>query len=340
MDSWLVMVANGKSGSITSFEYADAALRELVVNQIGANGMPIVLDAERDLLFVGTVEPKSIRTLAIDRASGALSEVSVLEVAGNPVYLALSDDGRWLALASYHDGLGQIFEVSDDGALRAVGAPVQHRNLHSVAFAGSQVYFVSLRDDLVAGYAVGDDGTLRALDPPSVAAPAGSGPRHLVFNADQTQLYVNTEYSGEVLRFERDPASGVLTALDAVPNIPTDRGLSHSRFGADPRAEGLIWGSELRLDVDGARLYSAERNRGTITAQPIGADGAVGAATAHSTVLPQPRGFAVLPDGRLLVASETNATVGLYQPDGGGALGLVREYPVEQAPVWIAVLPR
>ena len=35
MDSWLVMVANGKSGTISSFDYTAGTLRELVVNQIG-----------------------------------------------------------------------------------------------------------------------------------------------------------------------------------------------------------------------------------------------------------------------------------------------------------------
>ena len=38
MDSWLVMVANGKSGTISSFDYTAGTLRELVVNQIGTDG--------------------------------------------------------------------------------------------------------------------------------------------------------------------------------------------------------------------------------------------------------------------------------------------------------------
>ncbi len=342
MDSWLVMVANGKSGTISSFDYTAGTLRELVVNQIGADGMPLVVDAARKLLFVGTVEPYAIRTLRIDPTSGELSEMAMVEAAGNPVHLSLSADGRWLAMASYHDGLGQLFAVADDGSLRPVGELVHHRNLHSGALSddGRQVYFVSLRDDLVACYAIDDDGTLTPLETPTAPAPAGSGPRHLVFNTDQSQLYVNTEYSGEVVRYRRDPATGVLSVLDETVNVPTDLGLTHSRFGADPRAEELIWGSELRLGVGGSRLYSAERTRATITAQPIASDGSVGAPTAHSGVVPQPRGFAVLPDQNLLVASEITPVVALYRPDSAGSLQLLQEAEVGAGAVWIGVLPR
>lgn len=341
MDSWLVLVANGKAGTISALEYSGSRLRPLADNRIGAQGMPLAVAAERGLVFAGTIDPWLIRVLAVDRATGRLTEIHRLPIAGNPVHLALSANGRWLAMASYHDGLGQLCRVEADGVLEPIGEPVRHRNLHSAAITADtrHCYFVSLRDDLVAGYLLDADRGLVPLDPPATAAPAGSGPRHLVFDASQTQLYVNTEYSGEVLRYRRETVSGALELVDRVPNVP-GQGLGHSRFGADPRVERLIWGSELRLATAGDRLYSAERTSATITAQPVGPDGSVGSPTASSPVLAQPRGFAVLPDDKLLVASETTARIGLYATDATGRLKLIQAQPVGAGPVWIGLLPR
>ena len=133
MDSWLVLVANGKAGTISALEYSGSRLRPLADNRIGAQGMPLAVAAERGLVFAGTIDPWLIRVLAVDRATGRLTEIHRLPIAGNPVHLALSANGRWLAMASYHDGLGQLCRVEADGVLEPIGEPVRHRNLHSAA---------------------------------------------------------------------------------------------------------------------------------------------------------------------------------------------------------------
>jgi len=173
-----------------------------------------------------------------------------------------------------------------------------------------------------------------------VAAPAGSGPRHLIFSSDQSSVYVNTEYSGEVLHYRRDAESGQLTFVSAQTCIPTDRGLKHSRFGADPRAEQLIWGADLHLDASETRLYCSERTRATITALDIASNGVLGGVTAHSDVVAQPRGFAVLPNGDLLVASELDRVVGQYRPDADSALTLIETFPAGLGAYWIEVIER
>ena len=54
----------------------------------------------------------------------------------------------------------------------------------------------------------------------------------------------------------------------------------------------------------------------------------------------QPRGFAVLPGGTLLVASEATPVVAQYRPVGDGTLELVAEFAVENGANWVSVLPR
>lgn len=338
MEPVVALVANANEGSITALRVADGTLTHLATTPV-APGLPLAVDRTHGFVFAGTSEPRGVSVLRL-QPSGALEPVASYPAHGAPVYLALSSDGGLLFSASYHDHVGEVWTVAADGALTPVGDPIPRQNMHSVQVSadGTFVYFVSLREDLVAQFAVAPSGQLTPLDPPTVTAPEGSGPRHLVFDDRQTSLYVNTEYSGEVLRYDRDPVDGTLTLKEAVSCIPDGRGLTHSRFGADPRAEDLIWGSDLHFSVDGRRLFCAERTRGTITAVAIGADGTLEEETAHSDVVAQPRHFVVLPDDTLLVASETDNLVALYRPDADGALTEITRHPVGVRPNWIELV--
>ncbi|WIY83058.1 beta-propeller fold lactonase family protein [Propionimicrobium sp. PCR01-08-3] len=341
MTSSLVLLGNSKDGTINTFDLTGDTLTPLAVSEVGVPGLPLAVDARRDLVFAGTTKPGGVTTMKLDRATGTLEAVGRVEAPGAMVYLRLSDDGSRLFWASYHDGVGGVFTVDESGALHPLGDEIHYPNLHSVQVSadGRFAYFVSLHDDLIAQYSVTDAG-LAPLDPPTVAAPEGSGPRHIIVTRDQESVFVNTEYSGEVLHYRRDPASGTLDFIASQVCIPTDRGLTHSRFGADPRAEDLIWGADLHLDDSETRLYCSERTRATITALDIASHGVLGEMIAHSDVVAQPRGFAILPNGDLLVASEIDRIVGQYRPDGDSALSLVASFPAGLGAYWIEVIDR
>ncbi len=338
MEPLVALVANAREGSITTLRVADGALSEVATTPV-APGLPLAVDRERGLVFAGTSEPRGVSVLQL-QPSGALEPVATYPAHGAPVYLALTSDGGLLFSASYHDHLGEVWAVGAGGTLTPVGEPIPRQNMHSVQVStdGGFAYFVSLREDLVAQFAVAPSGELTPLDQPTAPAPQGSGPRHLVFDAGQTSLYVNTEFSGEALRYDRDPVTGVLTPGEAVRNVPDDRGLTASRFGANPREEDLIWGSDLHFSTARTRLYCAERTRGTITAMDVAPDGTLGPITAHSDVVAQPRHFVVLPDDTLLVASETDDLVALYRPDADGALTEIARHAVGGRPNWIELV--
>ena len=341
MTSHLVLIANAKDGTISSFDLSHGVLTPLAVSDVGAPGMPLAVDPARDLVFAGTSNPVGVTVLGLDRASGTLTVAGRHSALGAPTYLTLSSDARLLFSASYHQGIGEVWQLGSDGDLTGVGGPVHHGNLHSVQVSDDGfAYFVSLRDDLVAQYAVTGDGSLTPLDPPTVAAPEGSGPRHLVLDAAQASLYVITEFSGQALHYRRDAVRGTLELASRATCVPTDRGLSPSRFGANPRAEELIWCSDLHLDDSGRLLYCAERNRATITAVRVLDDGSLGEPVSHSDVVAQPRSFAILPDGNLLVASEIDRVVALYRADADGRLAEVSRHDVGLGANWIEILAR
>ena len=323
-DAPLVLVANAGDGSISTFRLQEGTLERLAVT----DGLPgcstFAVDPDRDLVYAGVKgrsadEGAGILTLRLHRDTGQLEPLSRLDLPdGGMNYLALTREGTGLLGASYGGGYGISCAV-DDGAVGEPVSRIAFPNLHAVlpSADGRFAYFVSLGGDLVAQYSLADDLRLVPLTPETVAAPAGSGPRHLVLNDAQDAVYVLTEFSGEVLHFTRDTEAGTLALRDAATAFDTSKGLGHSRFGADPMKEHFIWGADIHFAGDGRRLWCTERTESTLGAVAVEADGSVSAPEHFITTEPQPRGFAVSPDGAYLIAAgERSTTVSLYAVDG------------------------
>ncbi|WP_029150881.1 lactonase family protein [Microbacterium indicum] len=319
-DSSLVLVANAGDGSISTFRLANGELERLAVSGGLTGCSNFAVDRDRDLVYAAVKgSPAGVQTLALDRETGALTPLSRLELPrGGMNYLELTRDGSGILGAAYGAGYGFSAAI-DDGVIAEPASEIEFPNLHSVrpSADGRFAYFVSLGADLVAQYSIGDDMSLAALEPATVSAPAGSGPRHLVLNAAQDAVYVLTEYSAEVLHFARDAETGAIELSDRAAAFDPTKGLSHSRFGADPTAEHLIWGADLHFGAGEAFLWASERSESTLAPVAVAADGSVSEATSFTVTEPQPRGFALSDDGAFLVAAgERSTTVSLYAVDG------------------------
>lgn len=336
----LVLVTNPGDSAIAAYRLDGETLHPLAVT----GGLPgtgtFAVDEGRGLVYAGVKgDPAGVQTLALDRASGVLTPLSRADVEASLAYLTLAADGRLLLGASYGGGFGAVWPVDASGRLGAPVARIEFPNLHCVVATDAHAYFVSLGADLIAQYALAPDGALTPLDPPTVAAPAGSGPRHLVLSPDGRHAYLLTEFSGEAIRFSRDPASGVLTREESVPGHDTTRGLGHSVFGADPLAHHYIWGADLHLTPDGRRLLCSERTESTLTTIGVD-DGRLVAPLAVTGTERQPRGFALSPDGRLVLAvGERSDQLALSRLEPDGSLTPLTSTPTGAGANWVRAIP-
>lgn len=314
--SELVLVADSGDGTITSLRLHPGdtpRLERVATSPVGPGCGTFAIDRDRDLVYAAAKDPAVVVTLRLDRATGALTEVARREVDASMTYLELAHGGTVLLGASYGGGFATSWPVTD-GTLGEPAWRADHANSHCVVAEGERAYVVSLGEDLVAQFSVGADATLAPLDPPTVAAPKGSGPRHLVLHGDDA--YLVTEYSAEAIRFDVG-ADGTLTAREAVRIDDPDAGLAHSRMGADPAAEHLRWGADLH--VAGSWLLCSERTASTIATVALGADGTLGDVVAVGPTQRQPRGFVVSPDGDLVIAvgeQDTQAALSRIEADG------------------------
>ncbi|MGC5170433.1 lactonase family protein [Microbacterium sp. DT81.1] len=338
----LVLVANAGDGSISAFRLSDGPLERLAVTDGLAGCSTFAVDPARDLVYAAVKasaegEQAAIVTLQLDRGTGALEQRSRLDLPqGGMNYLALCRDGAGLLGASYGGGYGVSCPVTD-GVVGAAVSQISFPNLHSVLPSddGRFAYFVSLGDDLVAQYSLNEDLRLTPLEPATVAAPAGSGPRHLVLNEAQDAVYVLTEFSAQVLHFARDTQTGTLELRGAADAFDPTKSLEHSRFGADPRAEHLIWGADLHLASGGRWLWCSERTESTLGAVSVSDDGSVAPPDRFFTTEPQPRGFALSPDGaHLIAAGERSTTISLYAVDGS-RLRLLEQAETGRGANWV-----
>jgi 6-phosphogluconolactonase len=336
--SSLVLVANSADGTISSFRLSGGSLQRLATTEGLASCSNFVVDPVRNLVHAAVKgDPAAIVTLSLDRESGVLTEISRRDLQGGGLnYVALARAGSVLLGASYGGGYGITAPVGPDGVGEPV-ARISYPNLHSVlpSADGKFAYFVSLGADLVAQYSIGEDLSLEPLDPATAAAPTGSGARHLMLNEAQDAVYVVTEFTAEVLHFARDRDNGTLTLQGSATAFDTSAGLGQGRFGVDPRPEHLSWGADLHFGADGKTLWASERSESTLGALSVAPDGTLTAPRSFTVTEPQPRGFAVSPDGEYLVAAgEESTTVSLYSVDGDD-LHLLQQAETGRGANWV-----
>lgn len=323
-DSSLVLVANAGDSSISVFRLDGDALERVFVAEGLTGTGTFAIDGERDLVYAGVKgaasdEPAAIVTLSLDRGTGELTPVSRFPLPdGSVSYIALTRGGTALLAASYGGDYGFVAPIADGTILEPTGR-VQFAKLHSVlpSSDGRFVYFVSLGDDLVGQFALGDDLSLTPVGSGTAAAPAGSGPRHLVLNSAEGAVYVMTEYSGEVLHYARDRETGALELRSQANAVDPAAGLARGEIGGDPVANHAVWGADIHFGADERFLWISERSTSTLGAAPVAEDGTVHDVSTFIPTEPQPRGFVLSPSGdRLIAAGEKSRTVSLYAVDG------------------------
>ncbi|KAB7745310.1 beta-propeller fold lactonase family protein [Nostocoides sp. F2B08] len=332
--SELLLIANAGDGTISTLRLHREPRPRLEVLATSGD-LPdcgtFAIDADRDLVYAAYKgDPPGICTLRLDRESGALSEVSRTAVTDSLTYLFLAAGGRALLGASYGGGFGAVWPV-EGGRLGEPHSRFEYKNLHSIVADRDRVYAVALGDDLLAQFELDQDGRLSPLDPPTVVAPKGCGPRHLI--VDGSNAYVMTEFSGRAIRYDVD-SRGRLTEAEAVDAVDPTAGLEHSELGADPQEEPLIWGA----DVHRARdfLITSERNSSRLTVIRLNERGRLGDIVGYVDTEAVPRGFGVSHDGRFVVAvGEESTFAQLLELDDDGRLEQLDRVQIGEGANWV-----
>ncbi|RKU02800.1 3-carboxymuconate cyclase [Burkholderia sp. Nafp2/4-1b] len=345
-DRLTVVVSNAADGDLATFSLAgDGTLAPLARYPAGDAAMPIAVQPDRARLYVATRgEQPTIVAFRVAPNTGAFARIGATAVDASHAYLSLDRSGRWLLGASYGGSSLSVYDAArvregDSTPLQVVDGIA---NAHAVIVSPDNrfAYVSSLGSDRIFTFALIEDaGGLRAVEHGETRVPAGFGPRHLRFARDGHALVVVSEFQATLATFARDADSGRLGDAQVSARHPAIADLAQGHARPPAPTEPAVWAADLHLTPDERFAYVSERTSSQLLCYRRAADGTLEPAHAITTET-QPRGFAIDPSGRWLVAcGERSEYVSVYAiaPDDG-TLTLHARVAGGRGANWIAVV--
>jgi len=326
-----VYVSCAESREINVFSLATSGEFQLV-QRIPVDGavQPLRISPDNQLLYAGSRGENAIHTYAIDPASGKLNPAGKISVLGSPTYLCCDRARRVLIAAYYHDNALVTYPLDANGIPQS---PCQTETAlpraHSAVLDASSRWLLvaTLGADALRCYQLGDDLRLTPAAPATIPVCAGSGPRHLAFAPDNRHLYCINELDGSIDRFDFDASNGQTQLRESTSLLP-------------PGFAGAPWAAELRLVPDGRFLYASERRSSTLATFAVDAASGQLRLIGHCPTETQPRGMAIDPAGKWLIAAgQISGHVSVYELDGQTGLPQLRQrHATGLGPIGIEIL--
>jgi 6-phosphogluconolactonase len=288
----------------------------------------------QQLYAVNDAQGGTVHAFAV-ASDGALTVLNSRPSGGaGPCDVALSPDGRLLAVANYSGGSVSVFPVALPAgtiaesvaffqlthAANVFAGRQEKPHAHGVTWSpdGTRLFVPDLGGDRVYVYrrALSSDTLEPHPTQPWLELPPGSGPRHAAFSPDGAHLYVINELSNTVAVFTSAPgpvadgASHFILA-QTIPTLPA------GFAGANTTAE-------IAVHPAGHTVYASNRGHDSLALFARDARAGLLTASGHVAVPAHPRHFALSPDARwLLVAGrDANAIAAFSVAPSTGALTL------------------
>ncbi|WP_252273363.1 lactonase family protein [Pseudomonas subflava] len=310
-----------------SFDPATGLLREAPLQVLPASKASwLTLSADGRRLFAIGEDRISLFQRGVD---GRFEELGQQPSQGaEAVHASLTADGRQLLVAHYSskpqpggslsvllvaDGLRPVVQRIVEAFTRPGSERQGSSHMHSVMLGSDgRAHACDLGADRIYAYDYRPqrpDQPLAPAEPPFLQLPAGSGPRHLRFDAAGRHAYLTLEMSNQV------------ALLDVGARGLQLRELYHldPPFAAGDRRLGA-----LHLSADGRFLYVSRRGvENQLVVYAVGDDGGLRELQRRDSGGVEPREFALAPDGRfLLVANQQSDRLTVLRRDPqSGLLG-------------------
>jgi 6-phosphogluconolactonase len=283
------------------------------------------------------VSPNGRNLYAVDESQeGSVSAYAIKEekllfinrqpVEGSsPCYLSVDPAGKNVLVASYSGGVVSCFPIAAGGALQPVtgmqiesgSGPDRSRqespHMHWVQADTSNrfIYTCDLGTDKVQAFPFDSlTGWISPSLQPDLKVPSGSGPRHGAWGARGKFLYIANEMGSSVSVLKVDQSSGRLSLIQTLPSLETDAAVSHNTA------------AEIECHPTGKWLYVSNRGDDSVAVFRLLPSGDLKRIQVKHLGVRVPRGFAIDPTGKWLIAAgqESNNLEAL-PIDSDGRLG-------------------
>ncbi len=298
---------------------------------------PIALHPDRRVMHVARRDAHLITSLRIDPATGDLTEIGTIPSVEDPCHMSTDRKGRYLLAAYYLSHKVTVHRIGEDGA--AIDPPVVFRETAIGAHCfqtdpSNRFVFVPhiAREDApnaIFQFLFDEKtGQITPNDPPRVAQPDWTGPRHYCFHPAKDIVYFSNEQGCSVSVYALDTKKGTLSPVQTISTLP--EGWS-----------GQSKCSQIRMTPDGRFLYAPNRGHNSIAEFAVDPASGLLTALGHAPAEKIPRAFEIDPAGRFLIsAGHDTGHLAVYRiKSDTGRLDQIARHEVGAVPMWVTIIP-
>lgn len=304
-------VFHGKGKGITICTFENGRIESAVELEVRNPSFLCIDEEKRKIYAVNEMKEYQGKTgggmtqLSYDENCNMKIEGSWNTQGTDPCHIAVSPNGRFVAVANFAGGSVTVYPVDERG--NACGEyqffqhegssvhPVRQRgpHAHSCIFAPDEnlMYVPDLGMDKVAAYRY-DGEKVSSCSEAEVDVAAGSGPRYGEFGRDGNHFYLIDEISSQVMHFAYQ--HGHMELKDIVDTLPED-------FSGDNIC------SDLHITPDGRFLYASNRGHDSLVCYRIEPDGALSFVERQPCGGKTPRNFAIDPTGHYILTGNQDS---------------------------------
>lgn len=244
----------------------DAQGRFAAPELVASTGDPsyVILPDEGGRMFCVNEHEGGASSFALTSSGRAVLTGRAATQGDSPCHLALSPDGRELAVANYGDGVVSICRV-ENGALTGEVQALPGRagaHAHMCVFDRDRLLVCDLGCDEVRTFRRAG-GAWREYEP-LITPPNGTGPRHMVLGGKA--IYVLGELDSRLHVFMRERGAGYRYA-GALPLA------GQERMGSLAQGERISGGGAIKLSGDGRRMLCTTRHDSRICLLSVNDEG-------------------------------------------------------------------
>lgn len=327
---------------ISVFHYDRATNEMTLVGIVAPVTSPsfVVLDANKRFLYSGNESGGgSASAFGVNPDTGVLRFLNSVGAGGQPAHVAIHPGGKHLLTANYTGGTVAVFSILADGSLannpqiishfgtlgpNAGRQEAPHPHMMSVDSSGNYVLVNDLGLDATIVYSF-DATAGRLTEVNRIAAPTGSGPRHLAWHPNGKYVYSINELSNTINLYSWNGTGSLITIQENVSTLPAG-------------FKGTSGAGEVLVDAAGKYVYAS--NRGSDNIAIFSIDPVSFQLTAINWVHTQgrtPRHFNFDPTGNFIhVANQDTANIVTFKVDKAtGSLTPAGLYTSTPAPACI-----
>jgi len=266
----------------------------------------VALTPNRKFLYAVNESANTVSAFSVNATNGSLTFLnSRPSDGGAPAHVVVDRTGTQVIVANYSGGSITMFPIQAGGQLGVANAHFQHpvNSLAHCTTIDASNHFAFVCDkglNQIRCYVLDAAlGTLTTNTTLITSTPAGSGPRHMIFDPDCKRAYVICELNSTIIGFNYNATNGTLIPFQTNSTLG-------SAFSGNTTAE-------IAVHPSGKFVYGSNRGSNSIVVFTVNAaDGNLTQVQQQPTGR-TPRNFAIDPTGAFcIVASQDSTNVALY----------------------------